>query len=350
MIAAVSEIPTPQRVLIIKPSALGDIVTAMPVLRGLKRTFPGARISWLISNSCMPLIQCDSDLDETIAFERPLLGKAWRSLRSAAKLKGLLRTLRGGNFDLVLDLQGLLRSGLLTRATHSAVKAGFADAREASSIFYTHKFQPTKQHTVDRNIGLARSLGIDAQPEDMTLQITERGSAFSKEFCRENNVQTGEFIACVPPTRWKTKLYPRRHWKKVVNDLSNLCKIAILGSPEDAQLCESIAQGSAPGVVNLAGQTDVQQMAGIIAASGGVICCDSAAKFIAPAVGVDCVTLIGPTRVELTGPYRKGKAIIADVPCQGCLKRRCRHISCMEFIDPSEVISAAKKMFETRVS
>ena len=87
-------------------------------------------------------------------------------------------------------------------------------------------------------------------------------------------------------------------------------------------------------------------MVGLIAASGGVICCDSSAKFIAPAVGVDVVTLIGPTRVERTGPYLRGRPVVADVACQGCLRKQCRHITCMESIDPEAVIAAAGEMLK----
>ena len=86
-------------------------------------------------------------------------------------------------------------------------------------------------------------------------------------------------------------------------------------------------------------------MAAIIAHAGGVICCDSAAKFIANAVGVNVVTLIGPTRAERTGPYRAGKVVLADVPCRGCLRRRCRHATCMQAIRPADVIAAAEELF-----
>ena len=74
------------------------------------------------------------------------------------------------------------------------------------------------------------------------------------------------------------------------------------------------------------------------------LCSDSAAKFIAPAVAVEAITLIGPTRPERTGPYLKGIAITADIPCQGCLRRRCRHATCMEMIAPADVVQAAKDM------
>ncbi len=99
-------------------------------------------------------------------------------------------------------------------------------------------------------------------------------------------------------------------------------------------------------VLDMAGQTKIPQMVGIIAASRGVVCSDSAAKFIAPAVGVDCVTLIGPTQMKKTGPYPAGRGIITEVLCQGCLKKQCDHITCMQSIKPEVVIEAAMDMIE----
>ncbi|MDP6635625.1 MAG: glycosyltransferase family 9 protein [Phycisphaerae bacterium] len=334
----------PERVLIIKPSALGDVVTAMPVLRGLKRTFPECSVSWLVNVNCEDLISHDSDLDEIVAFDRRKMGKAWRSLSAAGLVVSFLWKLRRSHFDWVLDLQGLLRSGIFTRATGASVRAGFASAREGAAWFYNHRFSPEASHTVDRNIELAQHLGVDARSEDMTLQIAPEAQQFADEFMSDNNLQAGGFIACVPPTRWETKLYPSRHWRRVVSALAKRTTVVLLGGPGDRDLCQAAMQGTESGAINLAGQTGVREFVAMIGASGGVICGDSAASFIAPAVGVDSIALIGPTRTERTGPYGGGRAIVGDTPCQGCLKKQCSHITCMQIINPDEVIEAAGVM------
>ena len=340
--------PTPERldrVLIVKPSALGDVVTAMPVLRGLRRTFGrDLHVGWLVNTNCADLIAHDSDLDECVLFDRKGLRTWWRSVRTARALLKLLRRLRRGRYDWVIDLQGLLRSSLLARFAGASVRAGFADAREAAPWFYTHKVPvDADRHTVDRNIVLARQLGIDARGEDMTLQVSPRGREFAEAFRAAHDLGP-QFVVCVPPTRWATKLYPVRHWRRVVARLARSSSVVIAGAPGDRDLCGAVADGAPDGVVNAAGQTDVAQMVGLIAASAGVICCDSAAKFIAPAVGTDVVTLIGPTRVERTGPYLRGRPVVAEVECQGCLGKQCQHITCMESIDPEAVIAAAEQM------
>lgn len=342
----------PERILIIKPSSLGDVVTAMPVLRGLRRTFPRAHIAWLISNACAPLIESDSDLNEIIIFERKKLGQAWRSIESAKTLAGLCHRLAKGKFDWVIDLQGLFRSGFFTFASGAHRRIGFADSREAANLFYTETVAVTPAHTVDRNIAIVRPLGVDAKPQDMNLQIADQARQFADDFGRQHSLPRKGYLVCVPPTRWVTKRYPVRHWRTVVSALASKLPLAILGSkdPAEISLCAQVADGMGPNVLNLAGQTNIPQLVAIIERSAGVICSDSAAKFIAPAVGVDAVAIIGPTRVELTGPYLRGQAVVANIACQGCLRKRCPHITCMELIPPREVIAAAERMINTTIA
>ncbi len=334
------DLTAPKRVLIIKPSALGDVATGVPILRGLRRTFPDAHIAWLVNDNCADLIANDSDLDELIIFQRKLLGRAWRNPSAAGMLLKLIKKLKAGQFDWVIDIQGLFRSGFLAWVTGANVRAGFAGAKELAGTFYTHRIEVDSQHTIDRNIDLAVTLGIDARAEDMTLELTASGKAATAEF----NLDRGGYLVAVPPTRWVTKLYPQRHWRKVIGELANKTTVVVLGAPGDEQMCQRIVAGLDGEIINLAGKTSIEQMVGLIAGSSGVICSDSAAKFIAPAVGVDVVCLIGPTRVEQTGPYKRGQALLADLPCQGCQMRSCRHTSCMEMIQPSEVIEAASAM------
>ena len=334
---------SPRRVLIIKPSSLGDVVTAMPVLRGLRRAFPAAHLTWLIGTSCRGLIAHDGDLNETIPFDRARLGRWWRSPSAAGELLALLRRLRRDRYDWVIDLQGLFRSGMFSAATGAAVRAGFADAREGAPLFYTHPFASRQPHTVDRNIDLLASLGVSAAGTDMNLHVAPEARQWTEEFLRGKGLAGGDFLICVPPTRWPTKILPVRHWRTVVAALGKLLPVMLLGTANDIELCRAVAEGNS-GVDSLAGLTDVPRMVGLIAASSGVICSDSAAMFIAPAVGVEVLAVIGPTRLEMTGPYPAGRAIVSDVACQGCRRRRCPHATCMELLDPQEIIASAREM------
>ncbi len=337
----------PERILIIKPSALGDLVTALPVLRGLRRALPQAHIAWLVSASLAPLIADDKDLNELILFDRKAAGRAWRSWSAMRALRRLMADLKRSRHDWVIDLQGLLRSGLFTRATGAPVRAGFADAREGAARFYNRPVAVKALHTVDRNIELLAALGIEARPTDMNLTPSPAGVQYAQDFCRGERIAPGKYLVCVPSTRWATKVYPPHHWRQVVGALAADTHVAIVGTPDDRAVADAIAENQPRTVLNLVGLTDIPQMVGLIAGSGGVICSDSAAKFIAPAVGVDCVTLMGPTQVERTGPYLRGRCLVAPIPCRGCLKKCCRHMTCMESIAPGAVIAAAREMMKS---
>lgn len=338
----------PKNILIIKPSSLGDVITAVPVLRALKRRFPQAKITWLIAKSCLDVIENDPDLDDIIVFDRKALGK-WSSPKAWAGIFALKRKIRKSNFDLVLDYQGLLRSGFFTSWSGAKNRIGFANAREGATLFYTQKVVTDEIHTVDRNAELTEFVGAPVSPDDMKLFVNEASREFTQNFINDNNLADSGYFVCVPPTRWVTKLYPTRYWRKVTAELSRHKPVVLLGSPSEYEiaLCEAVAQNQSGPVINLAGKTTLKQLVGVISEASGVICSDSAAQFIAPGTQTPCLSLIGPTKPERTGPFwGLGKALVADIPCQGCLKKRCHHISCMQSISPELVVKTACEMFD----
>ena len=330
----------PNSVLIIKPSSLGDVVSATPVLRGLRRSFPEAHIAWLVTPSCADVLAGEDAL-EVIEFDRRRFGRIGRSLGATRDFWRFCRALRRRRFDWVIDLQGLFRSGFLARVTGAPMRAGFANAREFAGIFYTRTVKVESSHTIDRNIELARELGIDARAEDLSLAPSERARQAAAALLAESGAAAGQYILIAPATRWPTKLYPLRHWRRVINTLSRGRKVLLVGSPDEQALCAELAEQSDYEVANLAGRTSPGELAAVIASAGAVICSDSASKFIAAATDTPSVTLIGPTQPERTGPYGPlGRGVIARTACQGCLKRRCDHITCMQTIEPDEVIAA----------
>jgi len=334
--------PAPQRALIIKPSSLGDVITGLPVLRALRRAFPDAHLGWLVNAPLAGILDGEAALDEIIGFDRRRFGRMWRSPRSGGAFAAFCRDLRRRRFDWAVDLQGLFRSGFLARVSGAPVRAGFARAREAAWLFYTHRIETAPAHTVDRNIALARGLGLDARPDDLRLTVTERGRRFAAGILAETPAPP-PCLVVAPGTRWLNKLYPRRHWRAVLESLGGTARIVLVGAPDERELCDALAAAARADVVNLAGETDLGELVGVIAAADALLCCDSAAGLIAAAVDTPFVMLTGPTRPERTGPYgRLGRALAADVPCIGCLRRRCRHATCMQLIDPARVADAAR--------
>lgn len=341
---AIAHIAPPHRALIIKPSALGDVVTALPVLRGLRRSFGRhTRIDWMLSRPCAPLVADDPDLDGVVEFDRQWYGTAWRSPTAAAALAGFCRRLHEARYDWVIDLQGLFRSGFFAAATGAPVRAGFAKAREFARLFYNHVLpvRETPTHTVDRNIALARWLGIDARPGDYRLFVAEPARRWGRQFVAEHGE---DFIVVAPATRWATKLYPARHWRVVVGELARRAKVVLVAGPGEETFTAPLADG--PNVVDLAGRTSLSELTALVAAARGVISCDSATMNVAAALGARQVTIVGPTDPARTGPYACDKGVVqSQLPCRACLKRSCTHMTCMQTIVPTEVLAAAEKCF-----
>jgi heptosyltransferase-1 len=334
----------PAKVLIIKPSSLGDVISGLPVLGGLRRSFPKARLAWLVTPTCADILAGQPGLDEVIGFDRQRYGRIGRSPDAARAFAAFCRELRRRRFDWVIDLQGLFRSAFLAGVTGAAVRAGFADAREFAPVFYTHPVRVSAGHTIDRNIELARGLGVDARPEDLRLHVADLAREFVDSILAAAGMKKGRYLLLAPGTRWRNKMYPPRHWKKVIAELAGQRPVVLAGTGQERPLCQELTEGNGRAVINLAGQTTLPQLVALIASAGGVVCCDSAAVFISAAVGTPLVMLAGPTRPERTGPYGGAARVLqADIPCIGCLKRRCRHVTCMQAIPPASVAVAARE-------
>src|SRR5438477_6661505 len=169
------EFPSPpDRILIIKPSAIGDVVHTLPILNLLRRRWPNAHIAWLVTPTCAGLLEGHPQLSKVIRFERRRLAHSWWNPAAAADLFGLTRELRRGEFDLVVDLQGLFRSGWLTFATRAPLRVGFANAREFAWLAYTHRvpIETDEQHAIDRYLQISEMLGCGREQVEFHFATT----------------------------------------------------------------------------------------------------------------------------------------------------------------------------------
>src|SRR3989475_9396731 len=191
------------RILIIKPSSLGDIVHALPTVASLRRRFPSARIAWLVKREWAAVLEGNPHLDEVLALD--LSPKGWLSA---------IRAVRAGRFDTVLDLQGLLRSALLGWISGAPVRIGFANGREGSPWFYTERVPvpSPSMHAVDRYLLTAKYLGADpgeVKPSEFPLPHDTQGEARVEVLLGAAGGQAGAtLVAMNPSARWDTKRWP----------------------------------------------------------------------------------------------------------------------------------------------
>ncbi|MBI4847621.1 MAG: lipopolysaccharide heptosyltransferase I [Nitrospirae bacterium] len=348
------------KMLIIKPSSLGDIIHALPFLKAVKDTFPKARIDWVISENFKDILTGNPLIDRLIVFDKDSLKKIGKlfSITSA-----LLKELKARRYDIVVDLQGLLRSGVMTLFSVAPVKVGFADAREGSTFFYDKKVSVNKNmHAVDKCLEIAKAIGVKVSKAEFPLHVDKASKAKAKELI--GNI--GEYLVIVPSARWETKRWPAENFASLIGKLSIPC--VIVGSKGDKKIVQEImdrrqktedrrqipphpplGKGGQRGVIDLCGKTDLKELVALIAGARAVVSNDSGPMHIAAALNKPLVAIFGPTDPAKTGPYgwqknKNMKVIRANVTCGPCRKRKCREFICMEKLSAEKVFKAVKEL------
>lgn len=340
-----------RRILLIKPSSLGDVVHALPVLHGLRRRYPHARIAWLIAVGCRELLEGHPQIDELIPFDRKRYGQMTRSVRATAAFVEFVSGLRARRFDLVVDLQGLFRSGFLAMATGAPVRIGFARAREFAGLFYSHRIEagPRDEHAVPRNYRVSRLLGFRDVPIDMTLPVDARARASVDGLLAEHGVSPHERIAVMTPgARWETKVWPAAHFAAVADHLRRAhgLRVVLTGGPAEAADCQAVMAAAREPVVNLCGRSSLSELVALIDRSALLVSNDSGPMHIAAARHRPVIGVFGPTSAARTGPYSPHARVVRrGLPCSPCFLRRrvqCPHgHACLQDLGPAPVNEAA---------
>lgn len=331
------------KILILKPSSLGDVIHALPVLRLLKRHYPTAEIFWWIDSALAPLIEGDPDLTGIVCFERKRWGKPWHwpeMLRS-------IRWLREQNFDLVIDLQSLLRSATFAWLARGKFLVGLDEVREGARGFYDLAVPRKSFHThaVDWYLSVLPPLGVQVQQDFEWLPERREISAAIKSKIKN---QKSKLILLQPGARWKNKRWPVQHFAGLVRALAEKfpeAGFAVLGSQADHPLGEAIAQAAPERGRNLCGTTSLPEMIEWVRRGDLLITNDTGPMHVAAALGTPVVVPFGSTSPELTGPGLPGDArhrlLKSDAPCSPCFLRECPiDFRCMNGITIKRVVEA----------
>lgn len=331
-----------ERILIIRPSALGDVCRSVPVLVSLREAFPEARIDWLVQKEFIDAVRAHPALTGVIPFDRRgmSIGKLHRREPRAA-MGSLLRTLRSPRYDLILDCQGLARSGLMARATGAGIRVGHADARELAWVNYTQRVPPSGHpHTVDQMLDLVRALGIEPVM-DMRLHAPPDCRAELPDGLVERAP-----IVIAPTSRWPGKRWPIERFAEVCRWLLDRTDrdLAIVGAPSERDQCAPLLELAKVNarVIDLVGATSIGGLMHLIASSSLVIANDSAALHMAVGYDRPIVALFGPTDTAKVGPYQRDGDVIQHADSLESIthKDKAAGLRLMQRITTDEVIRA----------
>lgn len=315
---------TPSRILIIRPSALGDVCRSVPVLASLRAAFPLARIDWLVQDGFAPAVAHHPALlahgGGVVPFPRAKL-KRWYAPATTPALREFLAGLAAARYDLVLDCQGLLRSGLFALATRAPRRIGFENAQELGWLGLTERVPaPRDLHAVDRMLLLAEAAGA---PSVYDLRVytgaEERAWAASHPALTAGAGESGSdgYAVIAPTTRWPGKRWAMDRFASLAKALLDRrvlgCdRVVLVGAMSEREQCGELLALAArePRVIDLIGATSIGQLMALIERSALLIGCDSAAVHMAVGLNRPLCALYGPTRVERVGPYNRSAHVV----------------------------------------
>jgi heptosyltransferase I len=339
------------KILILKPSSLGDVIQALPVLRLLKRHLPASDIYWWIDSALAPLLEGDPDLSGIVRFER----KRWTAPRFWPEVLRSIRWMRAQNFDWVIDLQCLARSGAFAWLANGQRLVGLDEVREGARGFYDVAVRRPSFHThaVDWYLAVLPKLGVPVHHHFAWLPERPQVAAEVKRKWPGGLVSTPHWIALQPGARWSTKRWPAENFAAVVRALAQKfpdARFAVLGAPEDKPAGEIVSRAEPQRCLNLCGQTSLPEMVEWLRRCRLLITNDTGPMHAAAALGKPLVALFGPTEPRRTGPYGQLENVLRlDLPCSPCFKSYCtweKPEECLKAISPALVLERACRLLE----
>ena len=343
--APLSEVE-PARVCIIKPSSLGDIVHALPILSALRGRWSGAHLAWVANAPFRDLLDGHPDLDDLIIYDR---GRRGIDAAGIGGMAGVLARLRRGRYDLTIDLQGLFRSAVLAAATGAKVRVGMADAREGARWFYTHHVDAPRLgiHAVDRALRVAAALGADVAKPRFHLAIPEEDRRWARQALAD---LPRPCVILNLGARWQTKRWPPQSFaaigRRAVEEFA--AGLIAVGAAGDRPLVDALARHLAPvPLLDLCGQTRLRQLAALALEADLLLSNDTGPLHLAAAAGARVVGIYTCTSPRLTGPYGPRVATVqSGVWCAPSFRKRCNRLDCMSELEPDHVWPVVKSQLE----
>jgi len=310
------------------------------VLRLLKLHWPESQIFWWIDSSLAPLLEGDPDLAGIVRFER----RRWGRPRHWPEMIRSIRSLRAAEFDLVIDLQCLARSGAFAWLANGKHLVGLDEVREGARGFYDLAVPRKSFHThaVDWYLSVLPHLGV---PVHQKYNWLPDRPAVAAEV-RRKWPDAGRWLVLQPGARWQNKRWPIEYFAELVRTLARTypdVRFGILGDRGDQLLGQIISEAAPARCLNLCGQTSLPEMIEWIRRSEFMVTNDSGPMHAAAGLGKPLIALFGPTEPRRTGPYAQLQNVArVDLPCSPCMKPRCRFEKpeeCLRALSPAQVIS-----------
>ena len=339
----------PLKILIIKLSAIGDVVHMLPVLESIHRCYPDASIDWVVERTAANLIEPHPLLRRVIVSDRKRWQKTLFSLttflKTAKEIISFVRTIRSEKYDIILDMQGLMKSGVITGLARGGRKLGLGESREGASFFLTEKPAPVNfnDHAIDRYMSIFKLLKSSPASYEGKIPVTEKDQNHILKMFADLNLGSRPIVGIHPMAKWHSKLwYPERFViiaDRLISEFN--CDVIFTGDKEDQPYIDEIINKMTCQATNIAGLTSLRELAFLYTKINMLVTTDTGSMHIAAAMKCSVIALFGPTAPWRTGPYGEGHiSLRSEIGCSPCYKRNCNKMHCMEDITTEKVINA----------
>jgi lipopolysaccharide heptosyltransferase I len=347
-------------VLIVRLSAVGDVLHALPAAAALRRARPGALLDWVVEDRAAALLEGHPLLDRVHVFPRrrwrEALSRPWRWPRAAFEVAGFAARLLARRYDVALDLQGNLKSGVLAWASGAPRRIGFASAgaREGNGFFVNVRVAPRARHRVERNAEAASAvLGTRLSPEPFAVPVPAAEAARVGAALSALGLADRPFAVLHPGTSGfgAFKRWPAERFARLAERLAEDRGLAVLVThgPGEEALAEAVRAAARVPVVPFS-PGSLPALAETIRRARAFVSADTGPLHLAAAVGTPLVGLFGPKDATVYGPYGvpadggppRPLAVLVrdDVPCRPCPLRWCPDPVCMTGLTPAAALAA----------
>ena len=333
-------------ILIIKLSAIGDVICALPVAEAIKRQWPQAKVTWIVEPLAYEILENNPNIDEIIVFHRHDYLSISGFLKRAPAFWKVIRTAK---FDVSLDLQGLIRSSYIALFFAARYKFGWNNMQEGSRYISRPCGASNAGHVVEQYLDVVRALGADiprgSAQFDICITAAEQAAALTVARAAGLDTKSG-YVILAPGTNWPNKKLPASTFAAIVRYLSSQgIQPVLAGAASDANIAREITDLSHMPVINLIGHTSLKQLAFLSSKALLFVGGDTGPVHLAAAVGAKVVQFMGPTKAWRSLAYGAGNiAVEVERDCAGCYRKHCvKGYDCLATISPQQLIEAIEK-------
>ncbi len=342
-----------KKILIIRPSSIGDIVMASPLIDALHRAYPGVRLSWLVEPGAWRLLEAHPGLEEVICWPKAAWKQCFRRGRwfaLAVRVRRFSTALQARRFDVALDIQGLLRSRLLARLSGAPMRIGF-ESREPGRFLLTRVISkgPSSKGMSSEYRYLAEKLGADPGSFEPRLGLSRETRERARRLLRQWGIEAPFAVLC-PFTTRPQKHWLEERWAAVADALGERYRlpVLILGGNGDREAAGRMVTMADGGVRSLAGRTSIEEAAAVLSRAALVVGVDTGLTHMGVAFRRPMVALFGSTCPYIATPNPAARVLYRSLPCSPCRRSpTCQgRFDCMRILTVDQVLAAVRDLFE----